>query len=60
MGQALALLRQYGAEGVALEGGDGIGAELLTLGHRGVDDVDQPVGAVQPAPRDSRSPDRRG
>src|ERR1700750_1650489 len=50
MGEAAALAGEDGAEGVALQRGDQRGRQPLARRDRAVDDVDQPVGAVQAAP----------
>src|SRR5207237_3479105 len=50
MRQPAAFAGEYRAEGVALQSGNDGGRELPALRHRGIDDVDQPVGAVQAAP----------
>ena len=50
-GQPALLLGEDGAEGVALQRGDRVGGEPLLLRHGRIDDVDQPVGAVQAAPQ---------
>src|SRR3954468_4367901 len=51
IGEPPLLLGEYGAEGVALHRRDLIGGQAMRFGHRAMDDVDQPVGAVEAAPQ---------